>query len=289
MINYDLSREIFLKIYPNEKLCEKIENYIKKHETKFNFYVLLCKMNVWSYFFNKDPFLKLALVYAYLPITKHEYDKKGISENIFYSTMDDIRIWIDDHKSRTNEDGLFELNWIWLHLSLNIFKLGRLQFQKCRYYDKTPYNKNGKNIKFGDKVLNIHIPRGGKLDVDECKKSVENAKSFFKKYYPKYDNDKFICHSWLLYGDNSKYMNENSNILKFAKMFDVVSQKEAPEQAILWLFGNKVKNQELIKNKNETGIYLDTNILNADTDLQKSAIEYINRGGTLGDAFCVLK
>ncbi len=289
MINYDLSKDLFLKIYKNEELSRKIESYIKKHEAKFKFYILVCKMNGWSYFFTKTPFEKLAITYAYLPITKANYEKLGIDDKVFYATMDDIRIWIDDHKQRTNEDGLYEFNWIWLHLSLNIFKLGRLQFQKFYYYNKTPYNKNGKSLKLGDKVLNVHIPRGEKLDISECEKSVENAKVFFKKYFPSYANDKFICHSWLLYSENSKYMNENSNILKFGKMFDIVSEKESPEQALLWLFGYKTKNRELLKNKSEKGVYLDTSILKCDTNLQKSAIEYINGGGTLGDAFCVLK
>ena len=289
MTDLSISRQIFINIYPNYNLCDKIENYINNNKFKIKLAINLCKLGRWEWFFNCKPFFKLCLVYAYLPITKNEYDKKGISYKIFYDTMSDIKIWIDDHKDRTNNDGLYELNWINLHLSLKIFKLGRLQYQMFFYYDKKPYNKNGKTIKLGDKILNIHIPRGEKLDINECEKSIKQSKDFFKKYYPEYANAEYICHSWLLYSENKKYMNENSNIIKFAKLFDIVSQKQAPSQAILWLFGKKISNAQLIKNKATTGVYIDTNKLNAKTSLQKSAIKHINNGGTLGDAYCVLK
>ena len=247
-----------------------------------------CRRGRWELFLKKDPFFKLCLVFAYLPEVWRKYEEKGIGESVFYDTMDDIRIWMDDHRSRTGEYGLYELNWIMHHMKLSIFKLGRLQFQKFKYYFSPVYKKNGVEIRFGENILNIHIPRGEKLDISLCSQSVRQAVEFFKKYYPEYPTDRFICHSWMLYPNNKKYMKSESNILKFADMFDIVGEREAPSQAYLWIFGVKVKNSPLKLAQEKNGSYGFVNELVQKTSLQKSAVDYIEKGGTLGEGMGVL-
>lgn len=287
MLDFKRSKEIFLKIYSDERLADKIENYIKKHEAKIKFCLYFCRKNRWEPFLKQKPICKLALVYAFLPTVWDRYKEKNISEKIFWDTMSDIKIWIDDHRARTGEDGLYELHWIMHHMNLNIFKLGRLQYQKLFWFFKTPYDKNGVKISFGDKIINMHIPRGEKLDIKECRESLQIAKEFFAKYFPEYPDNKFMCHSWLLYPHNKDFMPEGSNILNFAKMFDIVEEKETPQQTYLWLYGVKLKNPDLMKNKKETGNYGFIDILPQKTSLQKSTVEYIKNGGTFGDALGV--
>ena len=48
MINFNRSREIFLKIYPSERLANKIEYYIGRHESKVKFFLLFCDKNRWE-------------------------------------------------------------------------------------------------------------------------------------------------------------------------------------------------------------------------------------------------
>lgn len=288
MIDYIRSKEIFLKIYPSENLAEKIEKHIKNHKTIVKLCLAFCNKNRWELFLKQKPMMKLSLVYAFLPTVWDRYKEKNISEEIFWDTMSDIKIWIDDHKARTGEDGLYELHWIMHHMNLNIFKLGRLQYQKLFWFFKTPYNKNGTKISFGDKIINMHIPRGEKLDIEACEKSLEMAKEFFKEYFPEYPNNKFMCHSWLLYPQNKNFMPEGSNILEFAKFFQIVEEKETPQQTYLWLFGVKLKNPDLMKNKKETGSYGFTEKLPQKTSLQKSTVEYIKNGGTFGEGLGVI-
>lgn len=288
MIDFNRCNKLFLKIYNDENLCKTLSDYIKKNKIKINFYLNLCRRNRWEVCLKKSPIFKLCLVYAYLPTVKEKYEAKGISDKIFFDTMDDIRIWIDDHKERTGEYGLYELNWIMNHMKLSIFKLGRLQFQKFMYYFNPVYKMNGKEIRFGDKVLNIHIPRGEKLTLDECRKSIAEAQKFFTEFYPSYPTDLFICHSWLLYSANREYMKADSNIIKFAEMFDIVKESEEPSQAYLWLFGAKADNKALKKNKKENGTYGYTENLPQNTSLRKNAVRYIENGGKLGDAMGVL-
>ena len=288
MIDFNRSREIFLKIYPSERLANKIEYYIGRHESKVKFFLKFCYINRWEPTLKQNPMMKLSLIYAFLPTVWDRYKKKGIPEEIFWDTMTDIKIWIDDHKARTNEDGVFELHWLMHHMNLHIFKVGRLQYQLCIWYFKSRYNKNGVKIGFGDKILNMHIPRGAKLDYDECVKSLDLAKEFFTKYFPKFPNDKYMCHSWLLYPGNKNFMPEASNILKFASLYDIVEENEDPESAYLWLYGQKFKNAELIKNRKETGNYGHIDELPQKSSLQKSTIDFIKNGGIFGEALGVI-
>lgn len=284
MTDFSRSKDLFLKIYPNERLEGVIESYITANQLQVSFFLKLCRKNRWEMCLKLEPMMKLSLVFAYLPTVWDRYKEKGIDEDVFFDTMSDIKIWIDDHKKRTNEDGLYELNWIMHHMNLNIFKLGRLQFQKFFYYFKTPYEKDGDRTAFGDKILLVHIPRGEKLDIKECEKSFEAAKEFFGKYFPEYPNRKVVCHSWLLYSENKSFMSASSNILQFSDLFINIKEDECPQPPYLWIFGVKMNNRNLMKMKKKTGSYGYTGCLPQRSSLQQSAIKYINSGGTLGEA-----
>ena len=288
MINLNRSRKLFLNIYPDEALADRIESYIKRERKKIEFFLLFCKCNRWEATLKQEPIMKLALVYAFLPTVYDRYQEKKISDEIFYDTMSDIKIWIDDHKARTNEDGLFELHWIMHHMNLSIFRVGRLQYQKCIWYFKPTKDKNGVKIRFGEKFLNMHIPRGEKLDYEACKESVQMAKKFFAEKFPEFPNNKYMCYSWLLFPGNHDFMPADSNILKFQSMYDVVMSKEEPQPAYLWLYGVKLKNADLMKNKKETGSYGFIDQLPQNSSLQRSTIEYIKNGGTMGEGLGVI-
>ncbi len=285
MIDYERSKELFLKIYPDENLQKSVENYIKSNERKIEKHLKPCYKNRWEGHLKKDAFLKLCLVYAFLPECKDRYFKKGIPDEIFFDTMTDIKIWINDCRDNLHKTGLDELNWIMHHMNMNIFKIGRLQYQKMFYYWTTPYSKNGENLKFGDRVLNTHIPRGEKLIFEDCEKSFVEAQKFFAKYFPEFPNNKFICVSWLLYKDNKNFMEKDCNILKFATLFDVVTEFEDPASAYRWLFSVRYKKSTMLKNRRKKGNYGLTENLPQNTKLQKDAIEYIKNGGKLGDGF----
>ncbi len=288
MINLNSSRKIFLKIYDSERLADKIESFIKKNKKKVQFFLFFCNHKHWEVTLKQEPMMKLALVYAFLPVVYNKYQEKKISDEIFYDTMSDIKIWIDDHKARTNEDGLYELNWILHHMNMAIFKIGRLQYQKCIWYFKPAKTRNGVKLNFGDKILNMHIPRGEKLIYEDCVKSVDMAQEFFKEYFPDFPNNKFMCFSWLLYPGNKNFMPADSNILKFQSMYEILVEKEEPQPPYLWLYGVKLKNDDLMKNKKETGSYGFTDQLPQNSSLQKSTIDYIKNGGTLGEGIGVI-
>ena len=279
------AKQIFLNIYPDKLLADQIIEYITNNNNKISKLIKLCKKGKKSRVCKQNAFDKLCLAFAYLPLTKAKYSELGIEDEIFYDTMSDIKIWIDDYKQfNNNEYGLGELNWIFLHLHCLIFKLGRLQFQLSNYFISPWYNKNGISIKLGDKCLNLHIPRGEKLDIGACQQSFAKAKEFFPKFFPSYPTNIFECYSWIFYNGNANYMTPQSNLIKFSNMFEISSHCEHPSEALKYIFGINKSNKELIKNKRKYGYYYDLSAVKPLTSLQKQAKEYIMNGGKLGHA-----
>jgi hypothetical protein len=77
-------------------------------------------------------------------------------------------------------------------------------------------------LKPGDMAVYIHIPQGEKLEYDKCKKSMEQAKEFFARYYPQIEFYALISSTWLLDPNLVHILPEESNIIKFMRMFSKV-------------------------------------------------------------------
>ena len=201
------------------------------------------------------------------------YREKGINEEIFYSTMTDIKIWSDNYKQKKGFTGTDNLMWLQNHLNCKIFRLGRLQFQPFPFYLPPCVSKEKRKaagIKVGEKVLNIHIPQGEKLLKEECEKSLRMAESFFGDLPYK----AFMCDSWLLCERNREFMAENSNILLFADMFEILGSTENSAQAIERIFGKEEKNPADYPE---------------DTSLQRQCKAYIISGGKPGTGFGIIR
>lgn len=152
-----------------------------------------------------------------------KYKQKGISEEILYDTLADLGRWLDIWSNLQGELYLGELGWLKSHLSMKLFKLGRLQFA----FGKADCDVVEKNLKKGDNIIEVHIPAEGPLIKEECEKSFETAKKFFKKFYPDYEYKYFTCHSWLLDTSLKEILSDSSNIIRFQNLFDVVHEKKS--------------------------------------------------------------
>ncbi len=199
------------------------------------------------------------------------YRKKGISEEIFYSTMTDIRIWSENFREKRGTVGIDNLLWIQNHLSCKLFRLGRLQFQPFPFY-LPPYVKGEKrksaDLKIGERVLNVHIPQGEKLLKEDCERAFSAAEEFFSDYPYR----AFMCDSWLLCERNREFMSEDSNIVRFSEMFEILGSSENSAQTIERVFGKK---------EDDPSLYPEG------TALQRQCKAYILSGGKPGTGFGV--
>lgn len=253
----------------DENLKQKVIDLAEKDKVKILSLAKKCISGNFSSLRFADDITRLAVILECVANAREKYQKLGISDSIFYDTMDDIRIWCENN----NNKGLKNYRWLKNHVSLELFKIGRLQYQfytcKSRFlkYSLLPFD-------YGEKVIYVHIPQGEKLVYSDCVSSIKEAKIFFEKYFPGYSYRFFFCESWLLFAENWQFMEPSSNILQFSSLFDIVYSCSVDAQAIERIY----KKRRINKSKYPE-----------DTSLQKSAKAYMLSGGKLGIGIGVIE
>lgn len=185
------------------------------------------KKNLLSYLFFCDELEK-------------EYQSKGIPNNVLIDTLKDIVIWTKTWSALKNELYLGEAEWLKRHLSMKLFRLGRLQFCMA----DSEFDIPEKNVKKGDPTIEIHIPEGEPLSPQECINSIDEARRFFSRFFPEYEYKLFTCHSWLLDRSLSEFLSPSSNILQFADLFRVV-RRDTSDALLGYIFKWGIKRDEL--------------------------------------------
>ena len=196
--------------------------------------------------------------------TERLYEQKNIPRGVLLETIQDIGVWIQRNRDWTGEWGFTQYGWLVLHMRAKIFKLGRLQFEPKKIETPPPENL-GLNLKAGDPYLNVHIPRGGKLDAEACLESFERAKRFFPEVLG-YDFVAFGCFTWLFDPAFETLLPPDSNILKFQKMFTLLPGEEG-YWGLDYVFVNITK--ENIKDAP------------TDTHFRKKLVEHLLAGGKM--------
>ncbi len=254
--------ELAKKLEIENETIKNLEKLLLKKEQKVELYANRCKTKGFNCLKGKSYLFVLAVVLNLAVRLKEKYNALGIDEKVYYDTMSDIKIWC----SKTGNKGIKNYGWLKNHLSFELFRLGRLQFQlfecknKTLFYNKLPFD-------YGERLIYVHIPEGEKLDKEKCIKSLFEAVEFFGKYFPSYEYRFFFCESWLLFEGNRSFMGEKSNIVKFMSLFDIRYSVRIDEQAIERIFG---KRRIFKSNYPES------------TSLQKSAKKYMQNGKRLG-------
>lgn len=192
--------------------------------------------------------------------TRRLYAEKGLPQQVFVNTMRDISVWVHDAAWAYRVTGLCNVPWIAHVLFLEIFWIGRLEFE----FSKTnfaaarlPFAAR-KTVPIADKapVLNVHIPADGKLLPKAAEDAFSAAERFFATYFPQYKYAGFVCDSWLLDENNRRFMRPDSNILRFADAFDhVVQTRHSNHELLRRLWGVKhVSRQKLRTLPEETSL-----------------------------------
>jgi hypothetical protein len=206
------------------------------------------------------------LVYACMTKRAKEYYKEnGISQDIFYNTLLDLKYKLDECKLVKGIVGTFVAYWFDRFFKLERFALGRLQFE-LKDFGKD-YSKNGKTLSADSKVINLHVPRSGMpITPEVCLDAFKMAKDFYKAELG--DNPAFVCHSWLLFPETLSLASEKSNTYKFAKNFDVFEVGCNRNQEDLWrLFDTDEKNPDKLP---------------TDTSLRRAFVSHLKNGGRTG-------
>lgn len=188
-----------------------------------------------------------------------KYEARGVSREISIKTLRDINIWLQNYKDRYGEWGIWSFSWLTYAFTGDLFHLGRLQFR---------INKAIKGLPSGEYGIEVHIPQGAPLKEEDCIASFDMARGFFKKHFPDYSPEYFMCDSWLL-NPNLEKITPKSNIAKFMKLWNKIELlDDKNKQAVERIFG--------------FGITLsDIALFTPFTSLQKNAKDFLLSGGNL--------
>ena len=204
--------------------------------------------------------------------TRAQYRKRGIPDTVYIASLRDIVLWVRDAEWADGVAGLCNAPWIAHTLFLELFWIGRLQFE----FSKTDYRQARlpKNVRKtapfpdGAPVLNVHIPASGPLRLPDAIASFAAAQDFFCSYFPEYAFAGFVCDSWLLDERNRSFMRPDSNILQFFSAFDLVVQTRRKNRELLRrLWGKRRAGKRTLA------------ALEEKTSLQRAAKAYLLSGG----------
>lgn len=193
------------------------------------------------------------------------YKTLGFPENVWLESMTDLNIWLGNELRNSGTIGLGPLARPW-QVAIYQGKVtshGRLECNteySYKYGDLTDTEGNV-ILKKGDKVINLHIPEKGAMDMASCGKSMKRMAEFFALYRPAYQWKGFLCESWFLDRQLRNMLPENSNIIKFQDLGQRYMLHQTTD-TIFRIFGSA-----------------DPQKLENPTFLQKNTAEFLKHGG----------
>lgn len=204
---------------------------------------------------------------AYLSFNSsfERYRELNIPVEIWQDSLTDLAVWLR-HKFRNHRVvglGPAGRSWQAAIYQGKVIRTGRLECNSEFHYRYEPlYDRSGRIIlQKGDPVINLHIPEDGPLDMIACSSSIRRMADFFARYRPDFHWRGFLCESWLLDRQLRPMLAETSNIIKFQNLGQHYITDE-PCDTVFRLFG-----------------YADPAAVQNPTSLQKSVIEFLQRGG----------
>ena len=225
----------FEKIAASTELYEEFAELLKRYEEDMNcdFEAIREAMKETSAKAGVHEYTGQLLLFICLSKTMRDYYKKaGLNEEIWFTTVCDLKYKMVECKEVYKICGTFVAPWFDRFYKLERFGFEKLQFEFIPF--GMEYNKNGVALKPDSTVINVHIPRtGARLDREGMVSAYQKAADFFRE---KLEGNPivFVCWSWLLFPRNKEILSETSNLYAFISDFDVFYHEEYPDYSDVW-------------------------------------------------------
>lgn len=275
------AREVIIraneKILANEK-ANKIYDYMYKMYwvKKKNFDKFRNKVNELAELIDESPYtINLVLLINCTKPLKAAYKKAGISEDIYWRSVLDLKSKMLECKENFDIYGTFVEGWFMSFYTLRRFALGRFQYDLSDF-DEEFYEGHGIHIKDSEFCLGMHIPSHQEPLTYEVR--LDSYKKAFEFFKDRFDGKHIIicCGSWLLYPDNLNILPEKSNTCDFILDFEPLDIKRTYDFGDCWrIFG---QNKSCLKPEE----------LQRDTTMQKAFAEWFDQGKKAGSAYSMI-
>ena len=155
---------------------------------------------------------------------KEDYDRLGISEQIYVDTMAAFSRFVREHKESYGCYGFNRGSWTPRQVSCKLFRIGQLEYELT--------------ARDGRPIVSLHIPTDVNLCPEVLRPSIREGLAAFYRLFPEYEGKPVCCHSWLMSPQLKDMLPENSNILQFQELFDIHSDSASGRDVLLWVFKN---------------------------------------------------
>lgn len=91
-------------------------------------------------------------------------------------------------------------------------------------------------LRFGDMVIDVHIPADLPLTPDVCKASYERAKEVLPRCYPEHDFKGIVCVSWMLEKRLEGIIGRQTNVTRFMDMYHGFPTKSSGSAVYSFVF-----------------------------------------------------
>lgn len=202
------------------------------NEERLEFSKTLTDPNLYKTAFNRliarllsddDGLKMLSLMLFSAKTSLQKYQAYGIPENIFIDTFNCFSRFTKEYKKQYGKFGFDRGFWTGRQLSLTLFRIGELEYELSRSLN-------------GEREVALHVPSDCDLSSDKIDLSIENAKSFIKKFYPDYAQAPYYITSWLNSPLLKEVLDDSSKILAFQTRFTVISERPSDEYKF-WVYG----------------------------------------------------
>ncbi len=199
------------------------------------------------------------------------YQEQGLDLSIWHDSMLDLRYKLEECLVVYGICGSFVAGWFPGFFNLTRFALGRLQFELWDI--DRDYQKGEISLAKGSKTINMHIPRSGQpLSPALYEDAFARAKAFYKQQFPD-EPVPFVCHSWLLFPEQTDFLHEKSNVRKFLSEFDIVEWSYTNGEDLWRLFDTMEMHPDRLP---------------ADTALRRDYVRRLKEGGRVGSGYGIL-
>ncbi len=202
----------------------------------------------------------------------HElYREHGYPESLYRDGLADIGTKAAECKRVHGVVGIFVLWWYPDLFRCRRFLLGRLEYEVIAF----PRDSYRDILKKGAPVLNCHIPSAGSLPQEAVLDSLKRAYAF----YPELRHNGILpvyCHSWLFYPPMAALYKPGSNLDRFYRNFEILSEEALSPEVNFWRVFDRPWSPEALETAPEQ------------TSLQRSLKRHLQAGGQMGCAEVIL-
>ncbi|AMW09858.1 acyltransferase [Streptomyces qaidamensis] len=169
------------------------------------------------------PYFAVYVFVAALPYTRSYHRERGVTADVSRRTLADLGRNMAFHRRRHGRGGVEVPQWLTRHFRGELYQLGRLQFERARLGQRTgrAVAQAGLDMAPGEPCLNLHIPDfHGPLSPAACDRSLQLAREFFARHFPRERYRVAVCHSWLLDPQLKRHLDRDSNIVRFQERLE---------------------------------------------------------------------